>query len=168
MARSVTEKELFKLLEEYKGAIYRLCKVYFPYDKYHREALENEIVCRLWQGLGKFRKESTLPTWVYRIAINTAIEFSKEVKRSKKKMAKLSEVSCELENECDPLLEELYRLIERLDVLEKAVIYMYLDRKVQKDIAEALGLTETNVSTMIGRIKQKLRKLKEDDELNNI
>lgn len=57
-------------------------------------------------------------------------------------------------------------MIDRLSSMEKAVIYMYLDRNPQSVIAETLGLTETNVSTMVGRIKLKLKKFKEDENAN--
>lgn len=64
------------------------------------------------------------------------------------------------------LIAELYELIEQLNPLEKAVIYLYLDRKKQVEIGQILGLSETNVSTIIGRIKSKLRKIKDNEKPN--
>lgn len=68
--------------------------------------------------------------------------------------------------EDNQLITELYELIEHLNPLEKAVIYLYLDRKKQVEIGQILGLSETNVSTIIGRIKSKLRKIKNNEKPN--
>ena len=68
--------------------------------------------------------------------------------------------------EDNQLITELYELIEHLNPLEKAVIYLYLDRKKHVEIGQILGLSETNVSTIIGRIKSKLRKIKNNEKPN--
>lgn len=158
------DKELSGLIEQHQAAIYQICRVYFPYDHYQRTSLYNEIVYRIWRGMQSFRGESTSRTWVYRIAINTAINFY-HADACKRKFIPLNERLAEtLPNEEEnQMLHDLYALIERLNALEKAVIYMYLDRAPQAEIAETLDLTVTNVSTIIGRIKVKLKKLKDEE-----
>ena len=146
------DKELAELVKEHNASILRICKVYFPYDYYLRTNLYNEIVYRIWRGLSTFRNDCSVRTWIYKLSINTAIELSQAEKRNRKKMEVLSELADRLSGEKNPLSD-----------VEKAVIYMYLDRNPQSVIAETLGLTETNVSTMVGRIKQKLKKFKEDE-----
>lgn len=165
-AKEEKEKELAELVKEHNASILRICKVYFPYDYYLRKDLYNEIVYRIWRGLNTFRNDSSVRTWIYKLSINTAIELSQAEKRNRKKMEVLAELADRLSGEKDPLSNELYRMIDRLSSMEKAVIYMYLDRNPQSVIAETLGLTETNVSTMVGRIKLKLKKFKEDENAN--
>lgn len=165
-AKEEKEKELAELVKEHNASILRICKVYFPYDYYLRKDLYNEIVYRIWRGLNTFRNDSSVRTWIYKLSINTAIELSQAEKRNRKKMEVLAELADRLSGEKDPLYDELYRMIDRLSSMEKAVIYMYFDRNPQSVIAETLGLTETNVSTMVGRIKLKLKKFKEDENAN--
>ncbi len=158
IADKIKRKKLWDLEDEYEEDIRRICMVYFPYDEYMRESLYNEIIYRIWRGLDKFRGDSDIETWITKIGINTAIECSRAEKRHLK-----DEVE-EYYKESNSMLEELYEMINRLNNLERSIVYMYLDKKTLSEIAQATNLSSTNVATMISRIKLKLKKMKEDED----
>ena len=135
----------------------------FPDDIYHMNALYNDIICNLWESVGQVRKKGSEDAWVYRIAANTAVSFERDEKKALKTIPFTQEMVENLvEKENNLLLDELYELVEQLDSKEKIVMEMYLDRIPQAEIARRLAMTETNVSTMIGRIKKKLINLKDN------
>ena len=158
-------RRLANLIKENYSIIYQICRVYFPYDRYKQLNLYNDIVYRVWQGLENFRGKSSERAWIYRIAINTAINHYNSDLRSLNTIRITLDLAEFLPNEDDnQLIKQLYELIDKLNPLEKAVIFLYLDRKPQSEIGNILGLTETNVSTIIGRIKAKLKKMHDNEK----
>ena len=157
------ESELVLLLERHRGTLYTVCRSFHPDDLYRMNALYNDIVYNLWKGIRLFRNKKDEAAWVYRLAVNTAINSENKESRIPEMLPFTQEMEQIPENmECDPLMEELYALTEQLDSREKMVIDMYLDRIPQAEIASRLSLTESNVSTIIGRIKLKLKKIKDN------
>lgn len=158
---------LTQLIKQNHTIICQVCKVYYPCDRYRQMDLYNDVIYRIWKGIDHFKGKSTERTWIYRIAINTAINHYTTDIRIRKNISITLAMEESLPNEEDnQLITELYELIEHLNPLEKAVIYLYLDRKKQVEIGQILGLSETNVSTIIGRIKSKLRKIKNNEKPN--
>jgi len=159
-----TEKDKFlALILENKKVIYKICHSYCK-NSADREDLAQEIIIQLWQSSGRYDKQYKLSTWIYRIALNVAISFYRSETRRKQDTAALDENIIDMvEDEPAPdELEEdiqlLYRFIDKLDALNKALILLYLDNHNYKEISYILGITETNVATKINRIKQKLKK----------
>ena len=157
------ESELVLLLERHRGTLYTVCRSFHPDDIYRMNALYNDIVYNLWKGIRLFRNKKDEAAWVYRLAVNTAINSYNKESRIPEMLPFTQEMEQIPENMVgDPLMEELYALTEQLDSREKMVIDMYLDRIPQAEIASRLSLTESNVSTIIGRIKLKLKKIKDN------
>ena len=133
-----------------------------------REALFNagllvgqEMILQLWRSFPGFKGNSSFSTWMYRVALNTAISF---LKRDKSKLKKVSSEG--LDNfkmePFDPVMEEriewLYKSIQELSVVEKGIILLYLEGKSHQEISGITGFSATNVGTRISRIKEKLKR----------
>ena len=156
------EKEKFiSVIKENQKLIYKVCNSYCS-NTDNRKDLEQEILVQLWQSFKKFDGRIKLSTWIYKIALNTAISFYRRNGKHNNNRVKLDALIISLQNfednsEQSELISTLYRFIEKLNGLDKALILLYLDNKKHKEIAETLGISETNVATKISRIKKTLR-----------
>jgi RNA polymerase sigma-70 factor (ECF subfamily) len=156
------EKEFVKLINDYRSLIFKVCNLYCS-DPESRRDLFQEVVLQLWKSFPGFRRESSNSTWIYRIALNTAISnFRKESKRPGKRPLSMLEVdipdmsgiSEEIENR-----STLKLAIEKLTEIEKAVIMLYMDDKSYDQISEIIGISNSNVGVRLNRIKNKLSNL---------
>ncbi|MDB5087784.1 MAG: polymerase subunit sigma-70 [Mucilaginibacter sp.] len=153
-----SKEEFIKVIKENAGLIYKVTKVYTN-SREDAQDLYQEIVYQLWKSFGSFRSESKISTWMYRIALNTAIV---HLNKEKKKGSHLpiDEWLMNKPDLNDTLKEEqveiLYSQIKKLDTIEKGIILLYLDGKSYDEIAGITGFSNTNIGTRLGRIKQKL------------
>jgi RNA polymerase sigma factor (sigma-70 family) len=156
------EKEFVLLINTHPAILYKVCKLYCSGDE-DRKDLFQEIVYQLWKAFPSFRGEAASSTWMYRIALNTAIStFRKE--RKKPSSESLSELTFEIpESPAAGFFQEdlqpLYEAIEALTSVEKAIILLYLDEKSYEEIAAIIGITKTHVGVKVSRIKAKLEKI---------
>lgn len=148
-------------METHKGIVYKVANSYCK-DEESRKDLIQEIFVQLWLALGQYDPKYKLSTWMYRIALNVSISFYRKEKRRDEIRQPLSPDILTLpESPQEPLNEEvvqLHRFIRGLKELDRAIMLLYLDEKPQAEIAEILGMTTTNVSTRIGRIKEQLKR----------
>lgn len=124
-----------------------------------RNDLIQEIILQLWKAFPKYNPEMTASTWVYRIALNVAISSLRKEQNRKKKLSNYQQIvtfSAWEETEIDEKLNRLYDLIRQLNPLEKGIIILHLDRCKNAEIADIVGISLSNVSTKIHRIKTKL------------
>jgi RNA polymerase sigma factor (sigma-70 family) len=156
------DKEAFlRLVEENKRIIFKICNCYCP-KKEDRDDLAQEIVYQLWKSFDRFDPGFKFSTWMYRVALNVAISFYRKEKRSAA-MVVYPESLMELEESSDDPVEAernislLQQFIAVLKEIDRSIIILYLEEKSYKEIAEIIGLTETNVATRINRIKETLR-----------
>lgn len=153
------EALFLRVIEEHKRIIYKVCFVYAK-DEDTINDLYQEVVLNLWKALPRFRNESKLSTWVYRIALNTCLSYLRLSKRQPQTVPLLLSMSEIFADEQDKEnLKELYRLIGRLGEMERAVILLWLDEKSYKEISEILGISPSVVGVRINRIKAKLREM---------
>jgi len=147
------------LVEEHKKILYKVCNSYCR-DRDSREDLAQEIMFQLWRSYGKFDGRCRFSTWMYRIALNVAISFYRGESTRTLHVTScdqhLLEAADETENQPENV-RLLYQYIETLDPLNKALILLYLDENSYREIADVLGITETNVATKIGRLKSKMK-----------
>jgi RNA polymerase sigma-70 factor (ECF subfamily) len=164
MTQPIEKEKFLALVLEHKKIIYKICHAYCKQAE-DRKDLVQEILIQLWKSSGRYDAQYKLSTWIYRIALNVAISFYRSENRRKQNKTYFDEAvlkAVEDENtphELDSQIELLYRFIDRLDDLNKALMLLYLDRHSYQEISGILGITETNVATKISRIKQKLKKL---------
>jgi RNA polymerase sigma factor (sigma-70 family) len=151
------------LVEEHKKILYKVCYSYCrnPDD---RADLAQEIVIHLWRSFGVFDERKRFSTWMYRIALNVAISFYRRESVRSRHVISGQEHLLEAIGDTGSEPEEvqlLYRLIEGLDPLNKALVILYLDGHSYQEIADILGISVTNVATKISRLKETLRQKKE-------
>lgn len=154
------KEAFFKLVEENKRIIFKICNAYCR-NKSDREDLAQEIIYNLWKSGENFNNESLFSTWMYRVALNVAISFYRKGKRSIPSLSltdHLLEIEDKQENdETELRLNQLQQFINQLKELDRALMILYLEEKSYSEIAEILGITETNVGTKINRIKTYLK-----------
>ena len=154
------KEEFINSIEEYKGIINKISFAYTN-NTDDRNDLKQEILIQLWKSYPKFNHKSKLSTWIYRVALNTAISNLRKVKR-KIHEVELSEKHYQIpdpdnKSECDDNLKKLYELIYRLNDMERAIVLLYLEDQSYSEIAGIVGISETNVATKLSRIKLKLK-----------
>ena len=156
------EKDKFiSVIKDNQNLIYKICYSYCS-NAESRKDLQQEILIQLWNSFSKFDVRVKLSTWIYRIALNTAITFYRnDSKHNDKKVSIDASIISLSDFEYVPDQEEniamLYKFIENLNEMDKALILLYLDDNKYKDIAEILGISETNVATKISMIKKILK-----------
>jgi len=152
------EQEFLELLENNKKLIFKIANVYGKNEEEIKD-LGQEITLQLWKSYPKYNPEFAVSTWMYRIALNVSISFYRKEKSRKKINQDLEQQTHILYWEdqiIDDQLKILYQFIEQLKAFDKAIIVLYLEGKKNSEIAEIMGITPTNVSTKLNRIKTKL------------
>jgi len=156
----VDKKEIFiAALKDTEGLLIKIASVYTnnPDDK---NDLIQEIIYQLWKSFDSFKQKSSLSTWIYRVALNVAVYHLKVSKR-KVLTVPLEEQYLdyhELDNIDGEKKWELFRRqVNNLNLLDKAIIMLYLDNKSYDEISEIIGISTSNVGTKLARIKEKLK-----------
>ncbi len=163
MSDSTQEKAFTELVLQNEKLIYKVCSVYVS-EEFPVSDLYQEVVYNLWKAFPKFRNESSLSTWIYRIALNSCISgIRKEIKRPRHLpiVSQLEEYLPEPDS-FEENIREMYRLIHQLKTIERTIILLYLEEKSYQEIADITGLTLSNVAIKLKRIKEKLRKMSEN------
>lgn len=154
------EKDFLYLLNAHRGILYKVCNLYLD-NVEDRHDLFQEIVLQLWKAFPSFRNESAPSTWMYRVALNTAISnFRKRGKEGKKIELTASELQVpdlRYDDDLNELAIRLREAIECLNAIEKAIILLYLDERSYTEIAAITGISLSNVGVRINRIKSKLK-----------
>ena len=155
------ENQLFQeLIEQHKGILFKVARTYCQ-DEYDRQDLIQEIMIQVWQSFHKYNEKFKISTWLYRISINVAISFyRKNVVRKSNSVAlteQVSQIKEDEKTENGQQLNLLDQFINELKEFDKALMLLYLEDKSQVEIADILGISVGNVSTKIGRIKEKLK-----------
>jgi RNA polymerase sigma factor (sigma-70 family) len=153
--------DFLQLINENKGIIHKVTKMYM--DKVEdREDLFQEIVMQLWKAYHTFKGSSKFSTWMYRVALNTAIIFFKKENRKVDKTSLNEQIDIADHNdnqEKEEKLAYLYRAVQELNPIEKALIFLFLENQSHKEIAQNLGITEINARVKLNRTKEKLQQI---------
>jgi RNA polymerase sigma-70 factor (ECF subfamily) len=154
-----TKKDFSERIERYQAIIHKITMVYAN-GRADREDLFQEICLQLWKSYPNFREEAQFSTWMYRVALNTAIS---NVRKEKKSLSfepmMESHGFVEEEKEETEKVKILYRAISQLNHIDKAIILLWLEGKNYEEIASIMGTSKNNVSVKLVRIKRKLEEL---------
>ncbi|MCL1670292.1 RNA polymerase sigma factor [Elizabethkingia ursingii] len=160
--QSKAEETFVKQIMENQRLIHKVCRIYTDNGTDH-EDLFQEITLQLWKSFSGYRGEAKFSTWMYRIALNTAISLFRKSNRQIRLQSDIDFVSLKIE--CDEYTDEeekirnMYKMIHKLSDIEKALIMMYLDDKSYREIGEVLGITEGNARVKMNRAKNNLKSL---------
>lgn len=148
--------------EQNQNIVHKVCRIYTTNKDAHNDLFQ-EITIQLWKAYPKFRGDAKFSTWMYRVALNTAISLYRKSTRSIKTQD-INEVvykisSVEYDDTEEVQLKALYKAIHLLNDIDKALVFLYLEDKPYKEIAETLGLSEVNARVKMNRAKEKLKKI---------
>jgi len=155
----IKEEEFVRLIQDNQGLIYKITTIYSK-DKEEREDLYQEIVYQTWKSFDYFKKASKPTTWLYRVGMNTAIT---HLNKSRRRIlaVPIEDVKVQFTEsgdlEKDEKIQELYVQIRKLNLLDRGIVFLYLEGKSYEEIAEISGISVSNVGTRMSRIKQKLK-----------
>ncbi len=160
MDNDIKKESFLTLLRDNQRIIFKICNTYCK-NKSEREDLAQEIMYQLWKSSKQYNADYSFSTWMYRVAFNVAISFYRrklsspviDYKESYPEIADNKETAEELEED----IIHLQKFITNLKELDRAVMLLYLEEKTYKEIAEIVGISETNTATKINRIKNMLK-----------
>jgi RNA polymerase sigma factor (sigma-70 family) len=150
------EKEFVELLNKHQNIIHKICNVYMD-DQPDKEDLFQEITLQAWKAVGNFRGDAQFSTWLYRVALNTAITFFKKEKRQLTTSAEYLPDTTEEQNPVEEQVQAMYKAIGNLSKIDKALVMLYLEDYSYKEMAEVLGMTVNNIGVKMNRVKTRLR-----------
>lgn len=157
------EKDFMDQIIRNEDIVHKICNIYSSsYDE--RQDLKQEIIYQLWRSFTSFKGRSKFQTWMYRVALNTAIYFNK---KKNPLTTDLSNVEVEEDEgwiELEEQLNKLYLAIRTLNQIDRAVIFLYLEKHNYEQIGEITGISSKNVSVRIVRIKEKLRQIIKNED----
>ncbi len=159
MKQKQNKKAFSELIQKNQAIIHKITRVY-ENGWADREDLFQEICLQLWKSYPNFREEAQFSTWMYRVALNTAISNIRKSKNSIsfEPLRDTDRISDEKSDEKEKL-KLLYHAISKLNRIDKAIILLWLEEKNYEEIASIMGTSKTNVSVKLVRIKRKLEEL---------
>ena len=156
-----SEEEFLSLINQHKGILYKVSRMYFDNIE-DQQDLFQEIILQLWTSLDSFKGNSKLSSWMYRVALNTAIVFFKKEKRKLDNNipVKIEPIALDVyDTDKDLQLVHFYKAVKELNKIEKALIFQFIEGLSGKEIAENLGISEVNVRVKTNRTKIKLQEI---------
>ena len=150
------------ILEKNIGILIKIARG-FSRTQEDKEDLINDNILELWKSFGKFRGESKISTWIYRVALNTSMNYKRKSEKGKllflDDLKQPENLTWIIQQEDQSDSEILYKCIDELNDLNKAIILLYLDCNSHEEISKITGISKTNVATRIARIKEQIRDL---------
>jgi RNA polymerase sigma-70 factor, ECF subfamily len=156
-----SEPQFLALLQHHRKIVLKVASMYC-WDAEERRDLAQEIVLQLWRAYPGYDRGRPFSTWMYRIALNVAISSARRSARRGLEVP-LDEMAADVIDAAsgaghDDRVEALYRYMATLVPLDRALVMLYLDERSYREIADVLGISETNVATKISRLKQRMRR----------
>ena len=153
-----TEKDFIQSIEQNQKIIHKVCNLYMNSEQ-DKKDLFQEILLAAWKGYGNFKRESKFSTWLYRVALNTAITFYRKEKRQVETTQMQEHTSLAAANNQaeEEQLTAMYILINELSGIDKALVMLYMEDYSYAEIGEVMGITANNVAVKMNRIKLKMK-----------
>ncbi|CAL2076554.1 RNA polymerase sigma factor [Tenacibaculum sp. 190524A05c] len=161
MSESLEDKFLNDF-ESNQNIVHKICRIYTTNSNDHNDLFQ-EITIQVWKNYSKFRGDAKFSTWMYRVALNTAISLYRKSTKSVKTQD-ISDIafkikSVDYDDTEERQLKSLYKAIQNLNDIDKALVFLYLEDKSYRDISETLGISEVNARVKMNRAKDKLKKI---------
>ncbi len=158
------EEKFRKIIAENKDRLKRICRYYAPSAEDQKDIYQ-EILINIWRSLESFRGEASIGTWIYRIAVNTSLDFAGKSYKQMKLNIDIETPNLKnllIDEEDNPVIKEqqlqdLKIHLNNLGIIDKAIMGLVLDDLSTREIAEIIGISESNVRVKIHRIKESLR-----------
>jgi RNA polymerase sigma factor (sigma-70 family) len=156
------ESKFLSDFEKNQNIVHKICRMYTTNRDAHNDLFQ-EVTIQLWRNYEKFRSEAKFSTWMYRVALNTAISLYRKSTRS----VKTQDISdfeykikaIDYDDTEEQQLKAIYKAIHQLSDIEKALIFLYLEDKPYKEISETLGISNGNARVKMNRAKEKLKNI---------
>jgi len=161
MKNEQQQQELIDLIYEHQGILHRICSIYCG-SREDREDCYQDMILQLWRSFPSFRGGSQFSTWMYRVALNTALLHRRRASRRRDAATSWRQIPDSASSPAagdDEDVTLLYDCIRKLPELDRAIVMLYLEQQTYEEIASILGLSRSNVSVRIVRIKKKLHEL---------
>jgi RNA polymerase sigma-70 factor (ECF subfamily) len=161
MTTNPKSEKFLDVIQAHKGIIYKVANAYCK-DAEDRNDLVQEIMIQLWKSFDNYNEQFRYSTWIYQISLNVAISFYRKESRRQQIANPINDsilnyTDTTPNDEINENINILHQFIAELKELDKALILLYLEEKSYKEIAEIIGITETNVATKLGRIKASIK-----------
>lgn len=154
------EQEFATLVQEHKQTIYTVCYM-FSQDEDEVADLFQDTLVNLWQGLDTFRHEAKPETWIYRVALNTCLSADRKKKSAMQRIELSMQQNLYRDNSHSAVqIRQLHSRIQQLDVVDRAIILLWLEDLSYEEIAAIVGITVKNLSVKLVRIKEQLKQTK--------
>ena len=156
----MTEQEggiLLRQINHHLGIAHKISRIYFDSDEERKDCVQ-EMMYQLWKSYSSFDNRSKFSTWMYRVCLNTALTFRKKENRGKGEPIRERhyEIPDQGTDQKQVETQVLFEAISKLTDLNKAIIFLYLEDQSYEEIAEVTGLTKSNVSVRLVRIRREL------------
>ncbi len=168
------EREQKRIFEEWlarhKGVLFKVVHAY-GFTPHDRDDLFQEITAQVWNSVPRFRGESNVTTWLYRVALNSALAWSRKERRHRDRTESLETNEPALRETArakDPRLGWLYEQIARLDHVDRSLTLLMLDGLSYREMADTLGISESHVGVKINRIKNHLKSLTKEEQPHGV
>ncbi len=161
MSESLEDKFLNDF-ESNQNIVHKICRIYTTNANDHNDLFQ-EITIQVWKNYSKFRGDAKFSTWMYRVALNTAISLYRKSTKNIRTQD-ISDIafkikSVDYDDTEERQLKALYKAIQNLNDIDKALVFLYLEDKSYRDISETLGISEVNARVKMNRAKDKLKKI---------
>ncbi|WP_025665547.1 RNA polymerase sigma factor [Aquimarina megaterium] len=159
--RKERETIFLNALEENQEKLFRICSIYSKDDEDTKDLFQ-EVLIHVWKSMNTFKGNSSIGTWMFRVALNVCLRFKSKHTKNQNRMIRLDSITIsnfrsEVNNEDgNKKLKVLRKCVEKLNESDKAIVALYLEGLVYREISNILGLSENHVAVKIKRIKSKL------------
>lgn len=156
----MTKEQSFEnLVKQNKSTIYSICYL-FSENKEEVNDLFQDILVHLWLGFDKFRGESNINTWIYRVSLNTCISADRKKKRTGERVELTMDIDLFADEDKDTKqIQQLYNRIHQLGLVDRAIVMLWLENLSYEEIGLIIGITPNNVGVKLNRIKEQLKSM---------
>lgn len=160
MSDQEKEKEFENAIVQYGGIVTKIC-YYFSSNPDEFNDLRQEVLYNIWKGWDKFRNDSKISTWIYRISFNTCVSYNRKESKTKNMISLDDILDLPAEEEVSKIekYNKMHKLIQQLSYEDRAIILMWLDEKSYEEISELMGINRNTIAVKLKRIKEKIVKL---------